>query len=570
MEPTRNRQLIVVSMHDALGISGVGVAGARMAALKRPDAKWVPMVVGTHEEVTDENIANSPLGGVEELCAATWPKDASPVQQVLTVREALRTLSADVVVTNDCPHGFIAGALDGYRGLRTALSHHGSGRDGMDVLYRCGVLADVWCAVSGELTQRVRGLRVMRGEPCSQAMPVYVDIDEEPAPWLPNTRTLRLIYAGRIANRNKQAMDLVRLADELFARGVRFRLTIVGEGPAESALRAASGGHLKAGRVAIVGKVGTPRMKDVFAAHDVGILVSESEGMPLVVAECMAAGRAVAITRGCGGALELVRDGENGIIVDTGDINAMAERLQQLSIKRDRIGIMGQAAFETAKRMCGVTAIQDRYAAFVQAAVDAHPMEVSDVWNGVLRALGAIGECSVEQIVQLRDLWAAELSSPALGGPVVPTGSAATAWSCEQVHVACSAERRMTAALMELRLSGKRRIGLYGAGAHTRRLRACFAASKDIIAIVDDRAGEVGSGAGSGAGGGAGPPDVMFGVPVVTPVRAVELGLDALVMSSDEYEVAMAARARGWCGGAQVVMLYANNSEDRSVRSEAA
>jgi glycosyltransferase involved in cell wall biosynthesis len=44
------------------------------------------------------------------------------------------------------------------------------------------------------------------------------------------------------------------------------------------------------------------------------------------------------------GACSLVRDGENGYLIQSGDPNAIAERLTFLANSRDRIDSMGEAA----------------------------------------------------------------------------------------------------------------------------------------------------------------------------------------------------------------------------------
>jgi len=79
------------------------------------------------------------------------------------------------------------------------------------------------------------------------------------------------------------------------------------------------------------------------AAADVVVLPSRSEGWPLSLVEAMLAGRPVVATR-VGSVPEIVRDGETGLLVDSGDIRALAEALSTLRDDPGRRARLGAAA----------------------------------------------------------------------------------------------------------------------------------------------------------------------------------------------------------------------------------
>jgi glycosyltransferase involved in cell wall biosynthesis len=76
---------------------------------------------------------------------------------------------------------------------------------------------------------------------------------------------------------------------------------------------------------------------------------STSEGFGLAVAEAMALGKPVIATR-VGGLRELVRDGENGLAFEVGDVDTLTDRLRSLLADpalRARLGAAGRATVES-------------------------------------------------------------------------------------------------------------------------------------------------------------------------------------------------------------------------------
>lgn len=93
-----------------------------------------------------------------------------------------------------------------------------------------------------------------------------------------------------------------------------------------------------------------------------------------------------------------------------------------------------------------------------------------------------------------------------------------------------------------LKGAGCERVAVYGAGSQTWRARRALAGG-EVAAVLDDRAG-------AGAGR-------VEGVEVVSPERAVELGIEGVVLSSDSYEGLLWARSEGLrAAGVRVVGLH--------------
>jgi len=92
-------------------------------------------------------------------------------------------------------------------------------------------------------------------------------------------------------------------------------LTIVGEGPLEGDIRGLIAELGLEGRVKLIGKVPHDRMPCLMREHDVLLLASSHEAFPHVIVEAMSEGLVVVAT-GVGGVLEVIRDGENGLLVE--------------------------------------------------------------------------------------------------------------------------------------------------------------------------------------------------------------------------------------------------------------
>jgi glycosyltransferase involved in cell wall biosynthesis len=82
-----------------------------------------------------------------------------------------------------------------------------------------------------------------------------------------------------------------------------------------------------------------------YAAFDTLVLPSGNEGTPVSAIEALAAGRPVVATR-VGGVPDVVRDGEDGFLVEAGATDDLADRLERLArdpALRERMGEQGRA-----------------------------------------------------------------------------------------------------------------------------------------------------------------------------------------------------------------------------------
>ncbi len=138
------------------------------------------------------------------------------------------------------------------------------------------------------------------------------------------------LFVGRLFER-KRPQDVIALARHL--RGnPGFHTVIVGNGPLETPLRAASVGME---RVHWLGFQNQAQTAQAYCGSDVLYVPSEYETWGLVVNEAAACGIASIVTETCGVADDLIVEAETGFIVGVGDVAAAVEAVRIL--KRDTI-----------------------------------------------------------------------------------------------------------------------------------------------------------------------------------------------------------------------------------------
>jgi glycosyltransferase involved in cell wall biosynthesis len=138
----------------------------------------------------------------------------------------------------------------------------------------------------------------------------------------------------------KRTDDVLLALKGLRERGVDACLCMVGDGPdREQAERRAK----ELGIVRHCFFLGyQDEVAPFYAAFDAFVLPSGNEGTPVSAIEALAAGRPVVATR-VGGVPDVVRDGVDGFLVETGDVEALAERLARLAADPELRARMGEA-----------------------------------------------------------------------------------------------------------------------------------------------------------------------------------------------------------------------------------
>lgn len=142
---------------------------------------------------------------------------------------------------------------------------------------------------------------------------------------------LRILYAGRITQDAKRALDVGRAFCKVIRAIPRTRATMVGAGPEEAALVEILSNPVNLGLVEFRGEVEPARMSAIYASHDIFVLLSDYEGLPIALIEAMGCGLVPVCLAEKSGIAEVIEDGVNGLIVSDRDESFVAaiRRLQE-------------------------------------------------------------------------------------------------------------------------------------------------------------------------------------------------------------------------------------------------
>jgi glycosyltransferase involved in cell wall biosynthesis len=247
-------------------------------------------------------------------------------------------------------------------GRRSLRPREAAGRGGHLLQSISAVMSDAIVANSPQVRDEVarsegraeRKVRVIRN---GVAIPPPVDAATRAARRAELGLAPEAVVIGCVANLlpDKGHDVVIEAAARVAGEGSAVQFVLVGDGFRRPVLERLASTLRVADRVHFVGSV--PEATRLLPAFDMLVHASLAEGLPNAVLEAAAAGLAIIATP-AGGTVEIVRDGETGLVVPSGDAAAVAAGIARLAESPELRRRLGAAARARASSTFGM----DRFA----------------------------------------------------------------------------------------------------------------------------------------------------------------------------------------------------------------
>ncbi len=157
------------------------------------------------------------------------------------------------------------------------------------------------------------------------------------------------LYHGRV-DRRKGALDTLSALQLLRERGRKFRLLVSGIGPDFDAVREKIEELNAHSWARMLGYVEYENVPDVYHQGDVFLSPTYAEGFSNTILEAMASGL-TCVSCFAVGVVDCLRDGENGLLVQPGDVVALARAIEHVLDEPELRAHITQKAFEEANTL---------------------------------------------------------------------------------------------------------------------------------------------------------------------------------------------------------------------------
>ena len=176
---------------------------------------------------------------------------------------------------------------------------------------------------------------------------------------------LKILYLGRLDREQKRVHLFPAIFDQLRASGMAFHWTIAGEGPDKAALEPAMKSTRPDQTVSFPGQIAYANVLPLLLEHDIFLLASDYEGLPLSLLEAMGCGLVPVVSDLPSGIPEVVDD-TTGKRIPPEKVEGYAGAILWLHEHREEMQRLSQNARERVRRDFSVGAMTDRWLAALQ------------------------------------------------------------------------------------------------------------------------------------------------------------------------------------------------------------
>jgi glycosyltransferase involved in cell wall biosynthesis len=181
------------------------------------------------------------------------------------------------------------------------------------------------------------------------------------------TRPLRILYLGRLSQEQKRVRLFPEILRQLCESGMPFHWTIAGEGVDRGFLEANLKTSSPAQTISFAGPVKYADVPAMLKQHDIFLLASNYEGLPLSLLEAMGHGLVPVVSDLESGLRDVVNKNV-GVLVPIDDVAGYARAIIHLHEHREELAGKSSAARARVQQEFSVEAMTDRWLATFPAA----------------------------------------------------------------------------------------------------------------------------------------------------------------------------------------------------------
>lgn len=254
------------------------------------------------------------------------------------VRNFVKKEKPDAVVAFMAPICLIAGFA--CRGLKTRLvvsERIDPAQDARNPVFRMA-LNDVYAKADLTVFQTMRACNYFSEE--IQKNSVIIPNPIQVKSLAQDDKALRIVTAGRLMPQKNQAM-LIRAFERIYRKYPEYTLDIYGEGNLREALQEQINSLGLEKAVTLRGNVSD--IHEQIKNATMFVLPSDFEGLSNALLEAMMMGLPC-ISTNCAGSDEVIRHGENGLLIPVGDENALLEAMEKIICDPELAQKLGRTA----------------------------------------------------------------------------------------------------------------------------------------------------------------------------------------------------------------------------------
>ena len=272
------------------------------------------------------------------------------LRRSMNVRRRLRALNLDVLISHSVRHGTRYGLLSIMLPMQKIIVDHAHPPTTLSLLSTLQRFTLKWALGGTRILCVSKGaaqsLSDLLGRPVGYVYN-YAPDDVVAAQFRDLPRTQTVVALGRFAA-EKQFDLLIDAFERVSQAHVGWRLHLYGAGVEEERLRRRAKESACAGRIEIFGWADDPLLK--LGTAGIFAQTSRYEGFGLALVEAMAVGAPVVSVDCPFGPSEIIRDGQNGILVHKCSAEDIAAALSQLMSSPETRQRLGRAAIDVTDR----------------------------------------------------------------------------------------------------------------------------------------------------------------------------------------------------------------------------